>query len=161
MWFPWQCWQFIAAMKGPRSEETPHIRAHLTAQQDRNQNIDSSKEMPAWLEQEESGLHRWIFSTCCRESLYLIFSLLWASIFLHSGSQFLFLCSNYFLKLPHKHNARKQPDIFHLLPGQQLKDREEICPEEGKASLASTCKLLPIFIYLLWGVLNIMKKFRN
>jgi hypothetical protein len=32
-------------MKGPRTEEIPHIRAHLTAQQEQNQSIHSGKEI--------------------------------------------------------------------------------------------------------------------
>lgn len=72
-WFPWQCWWFIVAIKGPRSEEISHIWAHLTTQQERNQSIHHSKEMPALFYHEESSISRWILSHLS-EPLYLIFS---------------------------------------------------------------------------------------
>lgn len=97
------------------------------------------------------------FLPCLHDPLYLIF-LLWASTFLYSVSQFLFISSNYFVERPHKYDARKPLDIFHLLSQQKLKEKDEICPEKDKASLSPTCKLPLILCFFC---LQYHKDFRS
>ena len=133
-WFPGLCWQFIVAIKRLRSEEIPHIQAHLTAQQERNQSIHSSKEMPAWFQHRESSFRREIFSQVL-VNLCTLFSPLGFNFPL-----FRFTVSLSPLQLfsgsPPKREAQKHLDVFHLLCWQKLTEQEDTCPEREQASLS-------------------------
>ena len=89
---------------------------------------------------------------CLSKPLYLIFSSGFP-LFFSQVHSFSFSVQPIFWNFP-KYYARKQLSIFYLLPWQELKEKEGICPEKEKASLSPACKL-PLILYFF--ALNITR----